>query len=341
MKRLEPLDGLRGLAVLLVLASHGSVAGLNVIPGFQAEGLGRPGVFLFFVLSSFLLTNQLLERVDQGRTIEWGPFAKRRLLRILPAYALALSVHVIAGVMEAVPALEHFGMIRAELHFWTIPVEMLFYLSLPLIMIALGPAKSVALRVLMLVAAGAVVRWFFPPDFTSSPPRYRPNVLPFLPIFLVGSILAVLAPVVRTLSADRVRLLRRAGWVAVGVLVLLAKPVWSTVTGQTISHTRFHLWFDPYALLWAVVLLAALQPGAGLRSLVSWPPLRWLGQISYSVYLFHALILGYFVHDAAALGIPRIWLGPAFLMASCAAGAVSYWLIERPFLRSGTARQSA
>ncbi len=88
VKRSEPLDGLRGIAVLLVLASHASNAGHDLLPALDASGLGRSGVFLFFVLSSYLLTSQVLGRLDAGKPIGWGRYALRRLLRVMPAYAL-------------------------------------------------------------------------------------------------------------------------------------------------------------------------------------------------------------------------------------------------------------
>ncbi|QDV05507.1 Acyltransferase family protein [Planctomycetes bacterium Poly30] len=337
---------MRGLAVLLVLASHASNAGIDLVPpswigGLRAAGLGRPGVFLFFVLSSFLLTGQLLARIDGAEPICWRRFAARRLLRIMPAYALTLGILVIFGAMGERPALEHLALVRAEHHFWTIPVEVFFYLTLPVIVLLLGPLRSVALRLAVLGVAATALRWAFPPDFTSEPPRYRPNVAPFLPIFLAGSALAVVGPALIELRDRARRGLLVLASIASFALVLLTPSVWSLVTGEPVEHTRFHLWFDAFAVLWAVVLAAALQPGGWIRAAASWAPLRWLGQISYSVYLLHALVLGYFVDRGAALGLPQAALGPAFLAASCLAGAASYWLVERPFLGVLSARATA
>lgn len=336
MNRLEPLDGLRGLAVLLVLASHASNAGLDLAPGLHANGLGRPGVFLFFVLSSFLLTGQLLGRVSQREPICWRRFAARRLLRIVPAYALTLGVLVALGVMQAGPALEHLVLLRAEHHFWTIPVEVLFYLTLPVLVLVLGPLRSPLARIGVLAAMAIGLRLAFAPDFTSEPPHYRPNVAPFLPIFLVGSALAVAAPYFSKTSERTQLVLRLVGTLSAVCLVLLTPSIWGALQGvpqgTPIVHTRFHLWFDLFALLWAAVLVGALQPSGWLRAVASWAPFRWLGQISYSVYLLHALVLGYFVERGGTLGLPAGWLGPAFFFATCAVGAASYWLVERPFL---------
>lgn len=336
--RVAQLDGLRGLAVFLVLASHASNAGIDLAPGLRAGGLGRPGVFLFFVLSSFLLSSQLFARERAGASIHWGRFALRRLLRVMPAYLFALACHVAIGAMEPRPALEHAVLVRAEHHFWTIPVEVLFYAALPLIVVSLRWATSVRARLLGLAAMVAGVSLFFEPDFRSGPPRYTPTVLPFLPIFLIGSLLAVVAAQ-RSASALREPTVRWVGAVSLAILVLLTPSVWALVSGEAVAHTRFHLWFVPFGFLWGAVILAALQPDSWLGAVASWRPLCWLGQISYSVYLFHGLCLGFAVERGAGLGVPASLRGALFFATACAAGAVSYALVERPFL--GLLRQGS
>ena len=107
MKRSEPLDGLRGVAVLLVLLSHSSNAGHDLLPGLDASGVGRAGVFLFFVLSSFLLTGQVLGKAAAGEPVGWGRFAVRRLLRVVPAYAVCMGLHAALGAFSPEVALQH------------------------------------------------------------------------------------------------------------------------------------------------------------------------------------------------------------------------------------------
>src|SRR5690606_5151094 len=86
------LDGLRGLALLLVVASHGSNMGLHFVPGVDMSGTGKTGVWLFFVLSAFLLMHQFLQLDAQGRLDagEWWRYAWRRVLRIYPLYTVFL-----------------------------------------------------------------------------------------------------------------------------------------------------------------------------------------------------------------------------------------------------------
>src|ERR1700712_3415280 len=88
-KRLPALDGLRGLAVLLVLLDHASDAELRLFPAADMNRAGKYGVYLFFVLSAFLLTHLLLLRpAELTRARTWVNYAVRRFLRIFPLYAL-------------------------------------------------------------------------------------------------------------------------------------------------------------------------------------------------------------------------------------------------------------
>src|SRR5688572_16224746 len=87
-KRLPALDGLRGLAVLLVLLDHASDAELYMFPGAVMNRAGKYGVYLFFVLSAFLLAHLLLIRPPQELTQPrtWINYFIRRFLRIFPLY---------------------------------------------------------------------------------------------------------------------------------------------------------------------------------------------------------------------------------------------------------------
>src|SRR3954465_1021092 len=95
-KRLPALDGLRGLAVLLVLLDHASDARIRLFEAANMNRAGKYGVYLFFVLSAFLLTHLLLLRpaAELARARTWLNYALRRFLRIFPLYALVLVVMV-------------------------------------------------------------------------------------------------------------------------------------------------------------------------------------------------------------------------------------------------------
>ena len=90
----KALDGLRGLAVLLVILSHSSIDGVYMLPGVDFSGMGKPGVLLFFVLSAYLLDRQIIVGFVNGKANArfWANYFLRRFLRIFPLYTLALFV---------------------------------------------------------------------------------------------------------------------------------------------------------------------------------------------------------------------------------------------------------
>jgi peptidoglycan/LPS O-acetylase OafA/YrhL len=316
--------------VLLVVLSHASNRGLHLAPGLDFGGLGRTGVFLFFVLSSYLLTDQLLARgaAELRRPRTWLHYAARRLLRVYPAYFLALGVTLALGGLTPAHALQHLALVRAEAHFWTIPVEVLFYLVLPPLALVLTALPRTAAQVALLAVGIVAARLVWPPDYPAKEPDFRPSVLPFLVVFLAGSLTAVLA---------------RSGWFARGSGVTrslvplgclgfaaLTPSLASFALGEHVEHTRFHLWFGTQAALASLVVLGLVVRGGAAARLLSLAPLRFVGRSSYSVYLLHALPLAY-VMERGVTGASGGWL---ILIASLVLGAASYLLVERPFLRA-------
>lgn len=336
--RLPALDGLRGLAVMLVLLSHAAAAGILPAPGVDFRGCGRPGVFLFFVLSAFLLTRQFLEggTSDVQSPRAWGRYAARRLLRIYPAYLAVTLLYLGTQGWSPRVFLEHVAMLRGERHFWTIPAEVYFYLVLPLVvvpLVALGRRPLV--RLALVVAAGAATRWLAPPDYGGRPPDYRLSILPFVPIFLAGTGAAVVFDAWRRRGErERARWARGFDVLTVlcaAVLVLHAPAVWTRVSGEPVTLFHFHLEFDRFGLLWAGVLLGLLCGSGALRRPFEWPAVRWVGAVSYGTYLFHRLVLEQIVEGATVWPPP---LGLAlFLAGALAAGWASFRWIEGPFLR--------
>ena len=148
---LNALDGLRGLAVLIVLGSHLSNAGFLPQPGLS--GSGKSGVYLFFTLSAFLLTRALLRRplADFTSAWRWADYALRRVLRIWPLYLVLLLASwalTQAGVtgwhyqMDTGAVLRHLTLREGQSVLWSIPVEFIFYLWLPLVSLALAVTQA-------------------------------------------------------------------------------------------------------------------------------------------------------------------------------------------------------
>ena len=122
----EALDGLRGFAVLIVIASHANVFGM--------KGQGAMGVWLFYILSGFLLTKILLQKLPESLSPSGlAKYLIRRVARILPLYYSTLTLVMFIEGRGPLWLFQHFTFQRADGHFWSIPQEELFYVMLPVL----------------------------------------------------------------------------------------------------------------------------------------------------------------------------------------------------------------
>lgn len=333
-RHLAVLDGLRGIAVLIVILSHASLLDIHMI-GIDMSGTGKAGVWLFFVLSAFLLTHQFLQ-LDAAGTLDaraWTRYAWRRLLRIYPLYLVFLLVCWLSpladlmGPMSAGDVLRHLAVVEGRWHTWSIAVEMKFYVLLPLLVLAyVHAARRSLLLATALASAGVALREWLAPPFDVDALRT------YVAIFLVGSWAAVAHHhAARREWTARMRTLAGAAAVAVFVLAFAMTPsLWSLIVGRAVPLQHWHQAYTVFALLWAALLLCLLQGPRLLQAVFAWLPLRVLGVVSFSAYLWHGLVLanlGWLPEDAH----PAV-RGAMVFGAIVVSAVASYLLIERPFL---------
>lgn len=337
------LDGLRAVAVLLVLWAH--VA--PTTPGYPAWLLqlrfahdpGIQGVDLFFVLSGFLITRILLVEHAAGRPVR--RFLLRRVLRIFPIYYLLLLVVAVQRGGPDLPwcaaymANVHFafgGGVTSLTHTWSLSVEEHFYLLWPPLVAFGGPV--VARRVLwfgVLPLALLTIVWFqwlAPSPHTELALRYLSPVR-FLSL-AAGCLLAFHEPDLQARP-------RRWRWIGRGLLLLGALVSNAVLVVVPLQLGRAP-WLQPDQFQLAYLASAVLLSSgallccvcAGERSPLRWlavAPLRAIGRISYGLYLYH-LPLFQWLGEPATAGRQALALAASF-----AAATVSYWAIERPLLR--------
>ncbi|MHB1923819.1 MAG: DUF459 domain-containing protein [Acidimicrobiales bacterium] len=341
--RIPGLDGLRALAVCAVLAFHFGVPGV---------GGGMLGVDIFFALSGFLITTLLLaERAETGG-VSLGRFWQRRARRLLPALILT-GTAVLSHWVALVPAAQLRGDLLAAvyygsnwhyvaagenyfsqygapsplLHLWSLAVEEQFYLVWPLVAVlvlrrwgrvgvmAVAGAGTVASTVwtLVLYRHGAgVSRLYYGTDTRAQ-------------TLLAGATLAAaLAGGVPAWVRSAARWAGPAG---------LAGLLWCL---HDVSGSAGFLYQGGFLVVavaaGAVVAAAALQPGAGLARALSLRPVRYLGRISYGLYLYHWPL--FLLLDHARTGLSGPGLLGLRLVATGTTAAVSFHLIEEP-IRSG------
>lgn len=294
VRRIPALDGLRGVAILLVVAVH---AWPEALPA------GGYGVTLFFVLSGFLIT-RILTRDDQ---VDFKRFYRNRALRLLPALVVFLvGLWLLTGVWSWHPMIytANFAFLSDPvvplIHTWSLAVEEHFYLIWPLVVAVTPRRRLLPVGIGLLAAAVGWRLWMVASDAGFFRINFGTDTAAFA--LLAGCVLALfrLKPLPVWVT-----------WLAVGGIVFSAV----TVEGQT----------DQFLLVEFVVVAAAVVAVWGctqrVRGLeVRW--LRWFGMVSYGLYLWHG----------AFLFIETLPLGLA-LAGSLAAPWLSWRFVETPMMR--------
>jgi peptidoglycan/LPS O-acetylase OafA/YrhL len=351
------LDGVRALAVGAVFAYHlGTTSGVSILSG------GFLGVDVFFVLSGYLITSLLIVEARRTRRISIKNFYIRRARRLLPAlYVLLLVVGAIGVVWvpeqaarlrgDLVAALTYVtnwwlvhvngsyfagGGDRPQLltHLWSLAVEEQFYLIWPLVLIIcfrLRVRRRVLLPlVLGAVAASTIAAWLLYDPF-SDPSRvyYGTDTRALAP--LLGAAVAIAFQPWR--HRPDLSIPRRLGLDVFG-LAGLAGLGWIAWRVQDSDAILFGAGFLVIAALGGVVVLVAGHPASLLGRLLGLRPMRWLGDRSYAIYLWHWPVCGLTrpAVDVALTGWANVVLRVVLTLALAEA---SYWLVEKPVRRYG------
>jgi peptidoglycan/LPS O-acetylase OafA/YrhL len=365
-QRIPSLDGIRGIAVLMVLVYHAVVFG-----GFTAHSrldsvfnaatkTGWIGVDLFFVLSGFLITGILYDSRRDDHYFR--TFYVRRFLRIVPVYYaflllyLLLGERVIPGTEAPHLSLTGFGWAASYAsnyptgldgwgilphpvrHVWSLAIEEQFYLCWPALVYWLPPR-----RLLAFCLGAAVIGWLIRAalllgnldiaGYVWTPARLGPLAL--------GAYVAIATRDPRLLG----QLTRYARPVIAGTLAVVAGILlWQRNLEYSEPATQLVV-FDALGALFAAVILLAVvaKPASLLHRVLAFPTLRVLGRYSYAMYLFHQpLILALIGLGLTTAVLPPIagsaWPGAvAFALlaitVSFVAALVSWHLLEKHCLR--------
>lgn len=350
-RRVAPLDGLRGVALLAVLAYH---LAPSAAPG------GFLGVETFFVLSGYLLGTLLLDEHARTGAIDAVAYFRRRARRMAPALGVLVAVLLVAGpvvapddahrlggdLVSSVLGLTNWHLIADQAsyfdrqgrpslvrHLWSVAVELQFYVLCPFLVAWVARRRrAVAARALLagvVLSAGAMALLYRSGD----PSRAYYGTDARVGALLAGVLLALLLHQQRRRAPD-VPAPRRARNAVVGAVGLAALLALYLAAGDQ-GRFSYPLAFLATQAATAAVIATAMRPGP-VAAVLGNRRLRWLGRRSYGIYLWH--------WPAVALlrpGIDVDWhpavAGSVSVTIALVLGAVSFGLIERPMLAAGRA----
>ena len=341
--QIDSLDGLRGFAALIVVFSHTSNSDMFFIPFLDLRGIGKSGVFLFFLLSSFLLTLPLLRKGKEVLTFSvMSHYWQRRFFRIYPLYTLYLLLGVTSTWIIATSLRKGGGGIPFELDWagfidhlaltkgygitWSIAVEFKFYFILPFFVLAIsfvstyGPLVITLFFALLLLLSQAIS-----PQSESMVNDVR--LLPYMPIFIIGMFLALLQDYISNNRSNEAitSMCRYLGYLGV-VGVIVMTPLVFSLFGDRVPNDYFHKQFILYALFWSFILLSSVNVQGVLQRFFTLPILRFYGALSFSLYLFHPIFIDA-IERAGINGYLSSWM---VLFGSTATAYISFRLLEGP-----------
>ncbi len=339
------LDGWRAVSIGLVIMHHSEVRCAVPVLGALLQAVsnyGEVGVEVFFAISGLLICSRLLEEESRSGQISVKGFYLRRAFRILPAALFYLLVIAILAAFHVIPllAIDWFGALfffrnyvtlveylhHSPLpihwytgHFWSLSMEEHFYLVLPAVLVGFKRTRFWVLGTLAIaVALWRSVRAHI--LHSSYQMTFRTDT--HVDALLIPAMIALaLYPLLRNEAAKRYI------------------PAWSFPIFMTMEIglliTRIPSFFTLQAVLIPLLILSTvLHPKTIQGTVLECYPLRWIGRISYSLYLWQQLFWG--VNAAGSPpGLNVLRQLPFNLLALMACATFSYYVVERPFVRLG------
>ncbi len=366
--RFPLVDGMRAIAVLCVVVVHSAFfagADSETLPGRLLAHLNI-GVTIFFLISGFLLFRPFVAHRGGGPPApSLRDYAKRRFLRIYPAYWLVLTVLL---VLPGLPSVDYGGLWRmftlldalpiasgsqcsAEVtscglaQTWSLVSELTFYLALPAyamvterIMRGLGLRTWAAAQALLLAAlaiASVVLEYLL---LDPAPLWFGWTVGGTGLWFALGMSMAVVSVLAQGYGANRRlnSMMARAGsvlWlvaIAGYVVLCLAVPP-SMFFLTTDQRLVIHLAFAGIASLLLAPITLSDDPGVIVARITGGPVMMWLGLVSYGIFLWHYAIVLTLGPARGTAGFLALCAGTLVISVLCA--AASYYLLERPLMR--------
>jgi peptidoglycan/LPS O-acetylase OafA/YrhL len=350
MSRIPSLDGLRALSIFLVIALH-TLQRFDMnhhVPRiWYAIFDGGTGVYIFFVISGYLITSLLLHEQQKRGSISMGSFYFRRAMRILPPIYLYIAVVVLLGWtgrlamtrIDVVSALFFFHNYAASSvmwsveHFWSLSMEEQFYFIWPCILyyclrhrpgiVGRITASKIALAVIAVSPVIRVVTYSLPIPYLHHGGMFHARA----DSLMFGCVIALLqgTPVFERVYA----FVTKIWWIPPAVIFLSDcigarfQNYWQLPFGYTICGTAI-----AFFLLWCV-----RNPHSAVGRVLNSRPVVHIGVLSYSIYIWQTLFLHHLNASVFGPSLRFISTFPGNWLAILVVAEISYHLVEQPALR--------
>lgn len=316
-------DGMRGLACLIVLVTHAVVIFFNST-FVKFAGTPKIGVWLFFVLSAFLLTAKFSVTGFSVRSIM--VYGIGRAIRILPIFFLVACLYYLLGTAQINTPLDLMNAVTLKegfAHLWTVPVEFKFYVWLPFIAFILLRAKHYGGDVSVFLAAAGLIllqQWCWPYWETV---ENTVSARWYASCFTLGCYFAASYDFYRLRVTPRVA---TGIGVCVGVLMVLSSPYMRNVLFDMPMDNWLKNKFVYLSLLWGVFVVALADGKGWVGALLQSAIMKKLGAWSFSIYLVHWY---FYIGFGARHPNSMLWM---FIGIACAVivGAFLHYVVEAP-----------
>ena len=344
-KVIAGFDGIRGIAASTVALAHFGLYAIVGAPYWAYEHFGgRLAINAFFILSGYLITYLLLSERQTNGAISLGNFWARRFLRILPLYVLVVAIITglaTAGLTQADSraltfawlyiynflTVAHASPVLA--HTWSLAVEEHFYLIWPPLLVALSrvPLRKVVVGVAIFAAICPVMYFFV--DLSQRGFIIHRLTIPAAGPIAMGALFGTLHFLRSTGQIDATESAMRRSVLLGAACVMILAPVWVPLVTSSWKLAQLATYAQFFGVALFINDIARYQKSLAVRFL-ELAPLRYLGTVSYGIYMWQGLFLGYsWLREDGYVWPPDPWIGLAALIVVV---PISYHFFEKPLL---------
>ena len=340
------LDGWRAVSIIMVILYHASDS-LKDVYGDQASLIyryihcGSAGVSIFFGISGLLITGRLLSEWNDKTYIDLKRFYIRRVFRLLPPVLwLILWICILAAFfglpvsitdrLRALLFASNYGPLPSWYlaHTWSLSVEEHFYIFWPLVLISLGSKRglyfALLLSVIVTVWRMVDIHWKLVPDFIGTSPWRTDTNVDYL---LLGAAVACFISQNKNLEKIKKYLTPTL------TIILTVCGAIAVFAREFNSHYQHPVRILIALIIPFLILGTIVNPEMWISKILECSVLRWIGKLSFSLYLWQQLFLTPNADRFLALGHLQIW--PWNIIAAFLCAIISYYVIEKPFIKIG------